>query len=180
MLATDVSMRLPQPFYLSAFPSPVPNRTEPIVAVRQKRISVAFAPDAGGEYSGSRPTAGDLRVLIVEDNFDTASALERLVQEWGYSSRVCTSANEALALAPYYQPHVALIDIGLPDIDGWELVQRLNQQGGKMETTFIAVTAHGEQHDYQKSRAAGITYHLIKPSFQPQLKEILDRLAGEV
>lgn len=157
----------------------MPNRTEPLVAVKRKRVSVALAPDAGGEYSGSRAPDGSLRVLIVEDNVDTASALERLVDEWGYSSRICTSAHEALALAPYYEPHVALIDIGLPDLDGWELVRRLKQQSDKVETTFIAVTAHGEQHDFQRSRAAGITYHLIKPSFQPQLKEILDRLAGE-
>lgn len=172
-------MRLPQPDCFAALPSPAPGRTGSPVVVARPRVSIALAPDSGGEQSGSPPSPRGLRVLIVEDNFDTATALERMVAEWGYSSRVCTSAHEALALAPYYEPHVSLIDIGLPDLDGWELVRRLKQQAGKMETTFIAVTAHGEQHDYQQSRAAGITYHLIKPSFQPQLKEILDRLAGE-
>lgn len=151
----------------------------PFAALSQKRVSVNLAPDKGGEQSGSPPQADGLRVLIVEDNYDTAVALERLVSEWGYPSRVCTSAHEALALAPYFEPQVALIDIGLPDMDGWELVRRLRQQLGNADPTFIAITAHGEAHDYQRSRASGITYHLIKPSFQPQLKEILDRLADE-
>ncbi|HVA46248.1 MAG TPA: response regulator [Pirellulales bacterium] len=151
----------------------------PFVAVTRKRVSVAMSPDAGGAASGSPLHEGLLRVLIVEDSLDTANVLQTMLRQWGYSSRVCTSAHEALALAPYYEPQVALIDIGLPDMDGWELVRRLQRQGAKVETTFIAVTAHGEEQDFQQSRAAGITYHLVKPAFQSQLRQILDRLAGE-
>lgn len=118
-----------------------------------------------------------MRVLVVEDNLDTASVLEKSLQEWGYPSRVCTSANEALALSPYYQPQVVLIDIGLPDIDGWELASRLRARHSESPPILIAITAHGEQEDFQRSQTAGISFHLVKPAFQPQLREILERLA---
>lgn len=137
------------------------------------------APDTGGTTSGSPPPTGLMRVMVVEDNLDVAQVLEKSLQEWGYTSRVCTSGSEALALAPYFQPQVVLIDIGLPDMDGWELARRLRQQEAEVPPIFIAITAHGEHHDFQRSQSVGILYHLVKPSFQPQLRQILDRLVRD-
>lgn len=144
---------------------------------RRAQVPVQAAPDVGGSTSDGSGPDGNLRVLVVEDNLDTAGALERSLREWGYAARICTSGNEALALAPYYLPHVVLIDIGLPDIDGWEVARRLRRHEAAVAPVFIAVTAHGEQQDFQRSQWAGISYHLVKPAFQPQLREILERLA---
>lgn len=144
---------------------------------RRSEVRIQAAPDAGGAGSGSAESHNGLRVLVVEDNLDAADVLHTSLNQWGYASRVCTSGNEALALAPYYLPHVVLIDIGLPDIDGWQLAGRLRQQGAGNPPVLIAVTAHGEQQDFQRSQRAGISYHLVKPAFQPQLREILERLA---
>lgn len=136
------------------------------------------APDTGADGSGSRTPAETLRVLVVEDHLDVAELLEKNLVDWGYTARTCTSASEALALAPYFQPHVVVVDIGLPDFDGWELVRRLREQRTAEPPLFIAVTAHGEGEAYQKSEAVGITYHLVKPSYQQQLRQILERFAS--
>jgi CheY-like chemotaxis protein len=145
-------------------------------AVVSRKVLFHQAPDTGAEASGSGSPAETLRVLVVEDNLDVAEVLEKNLVDWGYAARVCTSASEALALAPYFRPHVVVVDIGLPDFDGWELVRRLRKQRAAEPPLFIAVTAHGESEAYRKSEAVGITYHLVKPSYQQQLRQILDRL----
>lgn len=119
-------------------------------------------------------TARPLRVLVVEDSLDAAEMLAIQLQEWGYDSRICASGNEAAALAPYYHPNVVLIDIGLPDMTGWDLAKRLPR-----DALLVAVTARGEADDYKNSERAGIRYHLVKPAFQQQLHELLERLRSE-
>ena len=118
--------------------------------------------------------ARPLRVLVVEDFLDTADTVAAMLKQWGHDCRVCTSGNEALALAPYYQPNIVLIDIGLPDINGWELARRL--PGGPL---LIAITARGEDADFVRSQEVGIRYHLVKPAFQRQLRDLLARLAND-
>lgn len=135
-------------------------------------------PDAAAGGASSSPPPGLLRVLVVEDNLDQAESLEKTLKAWGYDSRICTSGSEALALAPYYQPQVVVIDIGLPDMDGWQLANGLRQQAGAECPVFIAVTAYGDEDDYRRSQRVGISYHLVKPSFQQQLRGILARLSS--
>jgi DNA-binding response OmpR family regulator len=112
-----------------------------------------------------------LRVLVVEDSLDAAEALALQLKQWGYEYRVCTSGGEALALAPYFRPSVVLIDIGLPDMTGWELAKGLPR-----DALLIAITARGEDGDFWRSRFAGIRYHLVKPAYQRQLRELLERI----
>ncbi len=146
---------------------------------RSENPRIFHAPPAAAAGGASpSPPPGVLRVLVVEDNLDQAESLEKTLKTWGYDSRICTSASEALALAPYYQPRVVLIDIGLPDMTGWQLAESLRKQGGSDGAVFIAVTAYGDEDDYRRSQRVGISYHLVKPSFQHQLHEILSRLAG--
>jgi DNA-binding response OmpR family regulator len=118
--------------------------------------------------------AQPLRVLVVEDALDVAEALAIQLKDWGFDSRVCTSGREAAALAPYYHPNVVLIDIGLPDMTGWDLAKRLPP-----DALLIAVTARGEQEDYERSETVGIRYHLVKPAYQRQLRQLLERLRQE-
>ena len=146
-------------------------------AVVLRHVRFHQAPDTGAEASGSGSPSETLRVLVVEDNLDVAELLEKNIVDWGYTARTCTSASEALALDPYFLPNVVVVDIGLPDFDGWELVRRLRKQRAAEPPLFIAVTAHGESEAYRKSVEVGITYHLVKPSYQQQLRQILKRLA---
>jgi CheY-like chemotaxis protein len=119
----------------------------------------------------SRP----LRVLVVEDSVDAAEALGLQLREWGYGYRICASGNEALALIPHFRPNVVLIDIGLPDMSGWELARYLPS-----DAVLIAVSACGEDDDFRRSQHAGIGYHLVKPAYQRQLRELLQRIAPAV
>ncbi|HJT33996.1 MAG TPA: response regulator, partial [Pirellulales bacterium] len=121
----------------------------------------AFQPRPAAGDSSPLPPPGVLRVLVVEDNLDQAESLEKTLKTWGYDSRICTSAGEALALAPYYQPQVVVIDIGLPDMDGWQLASGLRRQEGTVNAIFIAVTAYGDADDYRRSQQVGISYHLV-------------------
>ena len=114
-----------------------------------------------------------LRVLAVEDTEDAAQVVDMLLKHWGHSSWICTSGSEALQVVPYFNPDVVLIDIGLPDMTGWELARRLPR--GPL---LIAITARGEEHDVGLSHEVGIQFHLIKPAYQNALREILQRWAG--
>jgi CheY-like chemotaxis protein len=122
---------------------------------------------APGNLAVSQP----LRVLVVEDSVDVAEALGLQLREWGHTYRLCASGNEALALLPYFRPNVVLIDIGLPDMSGWELARYLPG-----DAVLIAVSARGEDDDFRRSQLAGIGYHLVKPAYQRQLRELLERL----
>jgi CheY-like chemotaxis protein len=124
-------------------------------------------------FKKANSAAKPLRVLIVEDSLDVAEVLAAQLRQWGYGTcRLCTCAGEALALAPYFEPNVVLIDIGLPDMDGWELARQLPSNA-----LLVAITARGEQSDFEQSEKAGIRYHLVKPNYQQQLRELLERLA---
>lgn len=119
-------------------------------------------------------TTGSFRVLAVEDEIDAAEALLLSLQQWGYDARVCTSGHEALALAPAFRPNVVLLDIRLPDLDGWNLARKLREFG--INAPLIAVTALGDGDDYYRSNKVGIDFHLVKPDFKPQLKQLLERI----
>lgn len=112
-----------------------------------------------------------LRVLVVEDSVDVAETLRIQLKQWGCRCQICASGSEALAIAPSFEPQVVLLDIGLPDMDGWEVARRL--PSGSL---LIAITAYGEAGDFQRSQRAGIAYHLVKPAFQNQLRELLERV----
>jgi CheY-like chemotaxis protein len=114
-----------------------------------------------------------LRVLVVDDNIDSAESLVLLLNRWGHDSRFCTEANQALGLVPDFKPHAVLIDIDLGrGMNGWELARHLTEK----ELVLIAVTGRGEANDYRRSAEAGILYHLVKPDFHAQLQELLARL----
>ena len=127
-----------------------------------------------GRIADSAVVARPLRVLVVEDSLDVAELLARQLREWGFDSRICTSGHEAIGLAPYYHPNVVLIDIGLPDMTGWDLAKHLPS-----DALLIAVTARGEEDDFKRSQLVGIRYHLVKPAYQRQLRELLERLRRE-
>ena len=126
----------------------------------------------------SGPRSEALRVLVIEDNLDAAESLARQLHNWGHHCRVCTSGQEALSVLPGYRPQVVLIDIGLPDMDGWSLA-RFISQASHDRPILIAVTAYGEESDFVRSQRAAISYHLVKPAYQFQLRQILGRIASQ-
>jgi CheY-like chemotaxis protein/anti-sigma regulatory factor (Ser/Thr protein kinase) len=105
-------------------------------------------------------TAG-LRVLIVDDNEDAAQFLAEALALSGFETRTATDGVAALAETDAFQPHVALLDLGLPVMDGFELARRLRQRGDCPH--LIAVTGYGTERVQNKTHSSGFETHLVKP-----------------
>jgi CheY-like chemotaxis protein len=106
---------------------------------------------------------GGHRVLVVEDDADATTLFSIALVRDGHEIRVANCARDALAVAAEFQPSVILIDIGLPDMDGYRLAGLLRAAPGLADTRFIAVTGNAGQSRVARSIAAGFEAHLTKP-----------------
>ena len=100
-------------------------------------------------------------MLIVDDNEDAGSLLGLVVERHGYVTAVATHPRDAIALAAEFQPEVAVLDIGLPEMDGYELAAKLREIVPGCR--FIALTGYGQRNDHARSESAGFEAHLVKP-----------------
>ena len=119
----------------------------------------------------------NLRVLVVEDNHDSAQSLKKLLELCGYSVTVAYSSREGLEAAKRTRPDIVLCDIGLPDSDGYVLATALRTNPVTARARLIAVTAYGSEHDKKRSREAGFQLHLVKPVKPENLLRELDQPA---
>ncbi len=110
-----------------------------------------------------QPALSPKRVLIVDDNADAALLLAEVLEAAGHVTAVAHDGAGALALAPGFQPEVAVLDIGLPGMDGYELARRLRGEPALSRVRIIAITGYGQRADRERSRAAGFDAHLVKP-----------------
>jgi PAS domain S-box-containing protein len=125
---------------------------------------------------GAKRAAQSGRVLVVDDNTDAADSVAILLGAAGYDIRVAYSAKSALQTAVEYQPDIVLLDIGLPEMDGYEVARLLRQQVGLTDTKLIALTGYGQDADRQRSQESGFDNHLVKPVDSGTLQELLERL----
>lgn len=109
-------------------------------------------------------TANALRILVVEDSVDAAQMSALLLRSWGHDVRVAHNGSEALERAAGFDPHVILLDIGLPDMDGYEIARRVRQSthhdGVRL---LVAITGYGQDADRQRAKETGFDLHLVKP-----------------
>jgi signal transduction histidine kinase len=117
-----------------------------------------------------------LRVLIVDDNLDAAQTLAGLLEAYGHDVTVKANAKGALSEAEQKAYQLFILDIGLPDMDGYELVRRLHQCETSQNAVFIALSGYGQPHDRALSRTAGFDHHLVKPVDTQQLMMILSEI----
>jgi DNA-binding response OmpR family regulator len=114
-----------------------------------------------------------MRILVVEDQEDCAFVLAKRLQLQGHEVRICNNACSALLVAPEFQPHAILLDIGLPEMDGWQLAPLLRDALAGRPVKLIAISGFQSENDFMRSRAAGIDHHLPKPNYFDQLSQIL-------
>jgi CheY-like chemotaxis protein len=117
--------------------------------------------------------SGKLRVLVVDDNSDYSSATVHLVGSWGYCVECVQSGRAALAIADSFRPRVVILDLGLPDMHGYELARKLRDLSGDRKLHFVVITGWMQIADQISSTAAGIAHHLIKPVNFEVLQQIL-------
>lgn len=112
------------------------------------------------DTSSSRPAP---RVLIVDDNVDSARGLEHLLSILGYEVRTARDGKSALEVAQAHRPDVVLLDIGLPGMDGYEVASRIRRNDRLRNALLIAITGYGQEEDRRRSFQAGFDHHFIKP-----------------
>jgi PAS domain S-box-containing protein len=129
---------------------------------------------AAVEQKKGRP----LRVLVVDDNVDTAESLALLLRLYEHEVIVAHTGPAAVQAALVHRPHVVLLDIGLPGLDGYEVARRLREHEAFKATPLIAMTGYGQDADKERSKQAGFDYHLVKPIEPEKLQTLLVNSAG--
>ncbi|MBI3946240.1 MAG: MEDS domain-containing protein [Armatimonadetes bacterium] len=125
-----------------------------------------------GTLNSERGTAGR-RILVVDDNADAAEMLAGLLELDGHEVATAHSGPAAVLLAAEHHPEVVLLDIGLPQMDGYEVARRIRQDPALSDVVLIAVTGYGQDEDRERSRRAGFNHHLVKPVDPDTLRRAL-------
>jgi signal transduction histidine kinase/ActR/RegA family two-component response regulator len=143
---SEFVVRLP----LSAHQSPLPRVSDPAPVSPQRR-----------------------RVLIADDNRDAAESLSLLLELAGHEVRVAHAGRAALSLAQTFRPDVALLDIGMPDLSGYEVARALRQESWSKDLQLIALTGWGQDDDRRRALEAGFDHHSTKPIDPDHLEGLL-------
>jgi signal transduction histidine kinase len=137
--------------------------------VSDTRAVAAPIPALGDTGRASRP----LDVLVIEDNNDTRELMKRLVESWGHHVAVAADGATGLAAALERRPDVALIDIGLPGLDGYQLARTLRASRSADRMVLVALTGYGRPEDSARALDCGFDLHLVKPIDPERLQQLL-------
>ena len=140
----------------------------PLAAVQATPASASAALKGDAQAS-----VAPASVLVVDDNVDAADTLQMFLELSGCLAHVAHSGAEALAVLERFQPQVALFDIGLPDMNGYELARRVRRLPGGADMLLIAATGWGQEADKQLAFDAGFDHHLTKPIDFDKLRALL-------
>jgi CheY-like chemotaxis protein len=110
----------------------------------------------------------------VDDNIDAANLLALILVSFGFDTSVAHDGPSALRVAREFHPDIAVLDIGLPVMDGYEVAERLHAIAGLERLPLLAVTGYGQIEDHARSKAAGFAAHLTKPVAADALRRSID------
>jgi CheY-like chemotaxis protein len=150
--------------------------SEFVVRLPLAPAATARPPRPAGKTSRQVAPDNQRRILVVDDNVDAAQSLERLLRTDGHSVSTVYTGSAAVHAAATFEPDVVLLDIGLPDVDGYEVARQIRSSAAGKEVILIAVTGWGQPEDRQRALEAGFHHHLTKPVEYAALSELLDRL----
>jgi signal transduction histidine kinase len=142
-------------------------------------LRVPLAPDQGARAADERPTTGAIapkRILVVDDNRDSAESMSLLLEFLGAEVQVALDGATALQAFETYHPAVVLLDIGMPGMDGYEVVRRMRERFPDRRTAIVALTGWGQAEDRRLAREAGFDHHLVKPADMDDLRALLSSL----
>ncbi len=117
------------------------------------------------------------RILVVDDNRDAAESLSMLLELDGNETRSAYDGLEAIEITETFRPEVILLDIGLPELDGYEVARKIRERPGGRSIVLVAVTGWGQDEDRRRSQEAGFNYHLTKPVDRVALGSLLANLS---
>jgi CheY-like chemotaxis protein len=128
----------------------------------------------------SSPATRPLRVLVVDDNVDTVLSFSMLLEAHGHEVRTANDGIAAVKVAAEFLPDVALLDIGLPGLNGYEVAKRIRQHPDLKHIVLVALTGYGQDSDRKQSLEAGFNHHLVKPAIPDQLLQILATVSAKI
>jgi PAS domain S-box-containing protein len=143
--------------------------------VRLPLIREAVMPVDPAPARRRRSTASRRRVLVIDDNIDVADTHAMLLSEEGCEVRTVYSGAAGVREAEQFRPDLVLLDIGLPDLSGYDVCRRLRAMDSGSRMSIVAVTGWGQEYDRQQSAAAGFDRHLVKPVDPAVLSELVVR-----
>jgi PAS domain S-box-containing protein len=141
--------------------------------VRLPTLSMATSPTESALAPSTLPISKKFRVLVVDDYVDAAESLAMLLQAEGHEVEIADCGLQAIEQAQAFRPQVVLLDIGLPDLDGYEVAQRLRTLPETHDAILIALTGYGQAEDRERAQNAGFDHHLLKPVNFEQLSALL-------
>ncbi len=123
-----------------------------------------------------KTTPQHFRILVVDDNHDSALSLAMMLSIMGHETRTAHDGESAVATAESFLPDVVLLDIGLPKLNGYEVAQRIRENAWGQSMFLIAVTGWGQEEDRQRSSEVGLNVHMVKPVEPAALERLLSEL----
>jgi len=144
--------------------------------------AIEETPEVRGENEALAPPAegkAGLKILVVDDSRDAADVSAMLLELSGHQVQTAYSARRALELGEIFHPDALLLDIGLPDLDGYQLARRIRGSSWGRATLLVAVTGWGQSEDRRRALEAGFDHHLTKPIAPQSLDSLLRSLQSE-
>lgn len=134
---------------------------------------LAAIGEKDASYEAAKKAASALRILVVDDNADSADSLALLLKHMGHDVQAVHSGAAAIHVVKHFQPQVILLDLSMPILDGYQVAQRLRLHLDMKQVVLIALTGYGQENERQRTLDAGFAYHLVKPIDPQQLQELL-------
>jgi len=149
-------------------------------------VTLPLAPataDAGFAWAETVASPAErkaLRVLVADDNRDSADGCAALLQMAGYDVRTAYTGREALAIATEFRPHVALLDIGMPEMNGYDVARHIRDTSWGRSMLLVAITGWGQDDDRRMAEEAGFDHHRAKPVDLDSLEPLFAAFARHV
>ncbi len=140
-------------------------------------LALARRPSSDG---GSPPIWRPLQIVLIEDNEDARFLMAEMLGMWGHEVREAGAGGEGLALLDARAADLVFVDIGLPDMEGYEVARRVRAQSSTRHPRLIALSGFGQDRDRQCSQEAGFDHHLVKPASIESLQALLEKIRPSV
>lgn len=135
--------------------------------------------DSSKEISDGKPERLNLSIIVIEDSPDTLNMLKLWLDSYGCKTLMAASAIEGIKLAAGSKPDLIISDIGMPDVDGYELIRKLRRMPGLEQVPAIALTGYAREEDREMALAAGYNAHIAKPANIDDLLKLIKRLTNQ-
>jgi CheY-like chemotaxis protein len=138
------------------------------------RSLIVEPPPPQAPPSEPKPETKPRRILVADDNVDSAESVSMLLKLSGHEVHLAHTGADALEAAERVRPDIGIFDIGMPDLSGYEVAERIRHEAWGENITLIAVTGWGQESDKRRALAAGFDHHLTKPVDPEELELLFD------